>query len=50
MMLHRMRAIATMAAFLALGACASWGPMFPPDGGPVMPPDFDRSDCCNPNL
>ena len=31
---------------LAIGACASLGPMFPPDGGAAVPPDFDRSDCC----
>ena len=31
---------------LAIGACASLGPMFPPGGGAAVPPDFDRSDCC----
>ena len=31
---------------LAIGACASIGPLFPPDAGAAMPPDFDRSDCC----
>lgn len=31
---------------LAVGGCASMGPLFPADPTP-FPPDFDRSDCCS---
>jgi predicted small lipoprotein YifL len=38
--------VALLALVLAIGGCASMGPMFPADPGPP-PPDFDRSDCCS---
>jgi predicted small lipoprotein YifL len=46
-MAKRMRTLLSFLLLaLAIGACASMGPLFPPDAGATMPPDFDRSDCC----
>jgi predicted small lipoprotein YifL len=38
--------VALVVLILAMGGCASTGPLFPADPTP-FPPDFDRSDCCS---